>query len=378
MRRPGIAMVTALFPPSIGGIQSHTHHLAQKLARRGLEVHVVTREVPGAPRSEVTGNVHVHREGSGTASFIAGALRRLHALRSRFDVLHAHQLLSPTTIAILFRLFSDKRILLNPHASGSVGDVQTLRRQGPLGEARLVLARRSADAFIAISRPIRAELEGAGVAPSAILDVRNGVDVSAFHPTDAARRARLRCELGLPEGPLVISAGRIAREKGVDVLVAAWPQVVARLPDAHLCILGDGAEREALSRLLPEALWMGGIADVAPYLGAADAFALASRTEGMPVALLEAMACGLPCVATAVGGTVEVLEDGLTGRLVPSEDPVRLAEGLVEALSEPSWGAAARSHVVRRFSLDDVADRCVEIYLSLFADGEPLGRRAVP
>jgi glycosyltransferase involved in cell wall biosynthesis len=376
--RPGIAMLTALFPPSIGGIQSHTRDLAHKLARRGLEVHVITREVPGAPRSEVMGNVHVHRQGTGTASFIAGALLRLRALRSRFEVLHAHQLLSPTTIAILWRLFSDKRILLNPHASGDIGDVQTLRRQGALGGARLALARRSADAFIAISRPIRAELEGAGVAPSAILDVRNGVDVDRFQPVDSDGRARLRRELGLPEGPLVITSGRIAREKGVDVLVAAWPRVAARIPSARLCILGDGAERQALSRLLPEALWVGGVADVAPYLRAADAFALASRTEGMPVALLEAMACGLPCVATAVGGTVEVLEDGLTGRLVPSEDPVRLAEGLVEALSGPSWGAAARSHVVQGFSLDDVADRCMEIYLSLLTVGEPLGRRAVP
>lgn len=371
-------MVTALFPPSIGGIQSHTHHLAQKLARRGLEVHVVTREVSGAPRSEVTDGVHVYREGSGTLSFVAGALRRLHALRSRFDVLHAHQLLSPTTVAILCHLFLDKRILLNPHASGEVGDVQALRRQGPLGEARLALARHSADAFIAISRPIRAELEDAGVAPSAIRDVRNGVDIDGFQPAEAAGRARLRRELGLPEGPLVVSAGRIAREKGVDVLVAAWPNVLTRIPSAHVCILGEGAERERLSRLLPQALWLGGVADVAPYLRAADAFALPSRTEGMPVALLEAMACGLPCVATAVGGTVEVLEDGLTGRLVPSEDPGRLAEGLVEALSGPSWGAAARAHVVRSFSLDDVADRYLEIYVSLVALGEPMGRGAVP
>jgi glycosyltransferase involved in cell wall biosynthesis len=370
-------MVTALFPPSIGGIQSHTYQLARKLARRGLDVHVVTRELPSVPRFEVTDGVQVYREGTGTLSFVAGGLRRLHALRSRFDVLHAHQLLSPTTIAILGRLFFDKRILLNPHASGGVGDVQSLRRQGPLGEARLALARHSADAFVAISRPIRAELEEEGVAPSAIRDVRNGVDIDGFQPAEPAVRARLRRELGLPEGPLVVSAGRIAREKGVDVLVAAWPRVLARIPSANLCILGDGAERAPLSRLLPQALWMGGIPDVARYLRAADAFALPSRTEGMPVALLEAMACGLPCVATAVGGTVEVLEDGFTGRLVPSEDPGRLAEGLVEALSAPSWGATARAHVVRTFSLDDVADRYVEIYVSLLALGEPMSRGAV-
>ncbi|GAC1341857.1 MAG: hypothetical protein NVSMB23_13980 [Myxococcales bacterium] len=371
-------MVTALYPPSIGGIQSHTQHLARKLVRRGLEVHVVTREVPGAPRSEVSDGVQVHRVGTGTGSFIGGALQKLHGLRSRFEVLHAHQLLSPTTVAILCRFVSDKRILLNPHASGGIGDVQSLRRQGPLGEARLALARRAADAFIAISRPIRAELEAAGVAPSAIRDVRNGVDVEGFHPADEGERARLRAALGLPPGPLVLSAGRIAREKGVDVLVAAWPAVAARVPGARLCILGDGAERATLSRTLPEALWVGGVPDVAPYLRAADAFALPSRTEGMPVALLEAMACGLPCVATAVGGTVEVLEDGFSGRLVPSEDPARLADGLVEALSGRPWGAAARAQVVRRFSLDDVADRYVEIYLSLLALGEPIGRGAVP
>lgn len=376
--RPGIAMVTALYPPSIGGIQSHTQHLARKLVRRGLEVHVVTRELPGAPRSEVTDGVHVHRTGTGTLTFVAGALHKLHALRSRFDVLHAHQLLSPATVAIACRLFSDKRILLNPHASGDVGDVQSLRRHGFLGEVRLALARRAADAFIAISQPIRAELEAAGVPPAAIRDVRNGVDVDGFRPAQEGERAALRRALGLPEGPLVVSAGRIAREKGVDVLVAAWPQVVRSVPAARLCIAGDGAERAALSQALPEALWLGGVADVGPYLRAADAFVLPSRTEGMPVALLEAMACGLPCVATAVGGTVEVIEDGFSGRLVPSESPDRLAAGIVEALSCPAWGAVARTQVVRRFSLDDVADRYVEIYLSLLALGEPIGRGAVP
>ena len=206
-----------------------------------------------------------------------------------------------------------------------------------------------ADAFVAISGPIRAELRDAGVPAERILVVPNGVDVERFRPATADERAALRRSLGLPEGPLVVYTGRLSPEKGVDVLVAAWPRVLARIPSARLWVLGDGAERvrlgEAARRAgVADAIALPGpIADVSPFVRAADAAVLPSRTEGMPIALLEAMACAVPVVATAVGGSAEVLRDGSDRAPVPPEQPDALADAIVEALSDPEAPVRARA-----------------------------------
>jgi glycosyltransferase involved in cell wall biosynthesis len=94
---------------------------------------------------------------------------------------------------------------------------------------------------------------------------------------------------------------------------------------------------------------------------------LPSYAEGLPIALLEAMACGLPSVATAIGGTMRVLSDDLHGRLVPVADPAALAQGLIQALGAGGhvWGEQARQHVVAQFSLDAVADRYIQMYETL-------------
>lgn len=385
-----VAMLTSLYPPSVGGIQSHTHSLSRALAAKGAEVHVVTRRAPGHPAHAADGTLHVHRVGAppgapgplATVAYVAGAARLVASLRPRVDVIHAQQLLSPSSAALVLSVLTGTPILLNPHACGAIGDVGVLSSTA-LGRLRLRATVRRADAFVAISGPIGAELREAGVPEARILAVPNGVDVERFRPAAAEERAALRRSLGLPEGPLVVYTGRLAPEKGVDVLAAAWPRVLARLPSARLWMLGDGAERGRLADAARQAgvagtiALPGPVADVSPFVRAADAAVLPSRTEGMPVALLEAMACAVPVVATAVGGSAEVLRDGVTGRLVPPERPDALADALVEALEEPAAHArarAARAEVVARYGLDHVADVLLEIYARLRrnapADGE--------
>jgi glycosyltransferase involved in cell wall biosynthesis len=376
-----VAMLTSLYPPSVGGIQSHTFWLSRALAAKGAEVHVVTRRAPGHPAHGVEGNLHVHRVGApprspgplATLAYVAGAARLVASLRPRVDVIHAHQLLSPSSAALVLSALTHTPILLNPHACGAIGDVGVLSSTA-LGRMRLRATVLRADAFVAISGPIGAELREAGVPPERILVVPNGVDVERFRPAAAEDRAALRRCLGLPNGPLVVYTGRLAPEKGVDLLVAAWPRVLAGVPSARLWMLGEGAERsrlvEAARRAgVAEAIVLPGpVADVSPFLRAADAAVLPSRTEGMPVALLEAMACAVPVVATAVGGSAEVLRDGVTGRLVPPERPDALADALVEALGDPEAHArarAARAEVVARYGLDHVADVFLEIYARL-------------
>jgi glycosyltransferase involved in cell wall biosynthesis len=387
----GVAILTSLFPPSVGGIQTQTLALARGLAELGTEVHVVTRPAPGRPAREEDGGVTIHRVGlstggpAATVAYVALAQRVVASLGDRISVLHAQQLLSPASVALVDCGLRRTPFVVTAHASGAVGDVASLARQGPLGRARLLALRRHAGAFVAVSGPIRDELALAGIPQNRIRSIPNGVDTRRFTPTDDAERRRLRRMLGLPPVPVALYAGRLAPEKGVDLLLDGWAAARRLGCLGFLCVVGDGPERAALERrardhgILGAVRFAGATAEVGPWLRAADAFVLPSRQEGLSVALLEAMACGLAVVATAVGGTVDAVGD--TAVLVPP-DPEALAGALARMLDEPGrareLGGRARRRAVERFGILEVARRHLELYGEIAARGRGDGhaRRA--
>ena len=355
----GIGMLAGVFPPLIGGIQTHTLQLTRALVERGVEVHVLTRHYPGLRRYELISGVEVHRVGEAglprglrAASYLAGALAAMHRLRDRLHVIHAHQLYAPAAVGILGRAMLGRPLVLNPH---SPVEIKSLGR----------LQRRCGDAFVSICEPIAEGLLRAGIPRERIHSIPNGVDTERFRPATAAERSELRRTLAISQDPTIVYAGRLSRVKGIDVLLDAWP----RLQDkARLCIVGGG-EDEAGLRAQADGLrnvrFVGAVRDTAPWLRAADAGVLPSRSEGLSIALLEAMSCGLPMVATAVGGTAGAIDDGIEGLLVPPEDPGKLAAALLRALETPSLGAAARARILARHSKDRVADEFLALYRAL-------------
>jgi glycosyltransferase involved in cell wall biosynthesis len=363
----------------VGGIQTHTLNLSQELRARGMDVFVLTRPHPGLPRYEEIRGVPTYRLGAtwgGPAiratSYILECCRFLARNPEKWDIAHVHQMLSPMTVGLLARMLLGKKLVINPHASGSIGDVEILRAQRPVsGRARLAGAVKFADAFVSISHEIRDDLKSLGVREERIWEIPNGVDTDHFRPLPRQEREALRRALGLPKGWLVVYTGRLAAEKGLDNLLQAWPRVRAHRSDAQLAIVGSG---EQLTSLLAKAEslgvadsihFAGECTDAAPVLRAADAFVLPSSTEGLPISLLEAMACGLPIVATAVGGSRQLVEDGVSGGLVPSGDSHSLSEKLLIA-GDPAlagaWGHQARRHIVAHYSLQTVAETYVELY----------------
>jgi glycosyltransferase involved in cell wall biosynthesis len=388
----GVAILTSLFPPSVGGIQTQTLALARGLAELGTEVHVVTRPAPGRPAREDAFGVTVHRTGlarggpAATLAYVALGARVVASLGERVSVLHAHQLLSPATVALVACGLRRTPFVVTAHASGAVGDVASLARQGPLGRARLLALRNHADAFVAVSRPIRDELTLAGIPADRIRSIPNGVDTRRFSPADHAERRRLRRALALPPVPLALYAGRLAPEKGVDLLVDAWAAARRSGCLAVLCIVGEGPERAALERrardhgVLGAVRFAGPTEDVAPWLRAADAFVLPSRQEGLSVALLEAMACGLAIVATDVGGTGAAAADAAL--LVPPGDVPALAEAIRCVLDEPGrareLGERARQRAVERFGILQVARRHLELYREVCLHAGRVPRFVVP
>jgi starch synthase len=227
---------------------------------------------------------------------------------------------------------------------------------------------RSARALVVSSRAERERVgERYGLASARLAAIPNPIDTDVWQPPDD--RAATRRELGIPnETRLVAWHGRVeVAKKGLDVLLGAWAHLARE--DRRLLLIGDGADASELrSRIAGSGLhgvhfhdhYLSDGRELARLLGAADVYVLPSRHEGMAVAPLEAMACGLPLVATRVSGVAETLPDGEAsgGLTVPAEDPASLAGALAGLLDDPAHarelGARARQTALERFSLDAV------------------------
>ncbi len=201
-----------------------------------------------------------------------------------------------------------------------------------------------------------------GLDPARLTVIPNGIDPA---PIDAAAPVE-RASIGVPEDAhLALFVGRLDPQKGLPDLLDAAERVIARRPDWHLALVGDGPERAGLldairtrSALGDRVRWLGRRDDVPGLLKSADVLVLPSLWEGMPNAVLEAMAARRPVVGTAVEGTEDLVVPDQTGWLVPPRDPAALAHALDEAADDPDrrrrYGEAARLRVEREFSLDAV------------------------
>jgi glycosyltransferase involved in cell wall biosynthesis len=368
-----VAMLVQDYLPALGGAERQLSNLAPLLVEHGVDVHVLTRHRAGSRRFEASAAVPVYRLPApgprvvASASYTASALWRLRQLNPA--VLHAHGLLSPSTTALAARELWGVPVLAKPLRGGALGDIVRLRRKLG-GRLRLAALARQVDAFAVISREIDTELAELDVPPERRLYLPNGVDTQRFRPIEPAARAARRMELSLPSGPLVVFSGRLAPEKNLAELLKIWPRIRAAIADAGLLILGSGPERANLERLVSAGVMLQGkVDDVSAYLACCDVFVLPSLGEGLSNALLEAMAAGLPVVATDVGGSGDVIRHGESGWLVPPRAPTELLAGLLALLRNPTLaaelGQRARAHATQHHDLGILAARLVEVYRKL-------------
>jgi glycosyltransferase involved in cell wall biosynthesis len=208
--------------------------------------------------------------------------------------------------------------------------------------------------------------------------IYNGISIDA--PADHPAKEQCRSRFGLPaEVPLAGTVGRLVPVKNHMSLLEAFSIVRKSVPDVHLAILGDGELKEAL-RARAEALDLSGdvtflptTPDVGTFYGSLDCFVLSSDSEGLPLTLLEALAAGLPAVATAVGGIPEVIDTGVNGHTVPKDSPGALAERIIEVLRHPAssaeMGRRGRETVVQRFDIRRCVEEIERLYSEVLGEG---------
>jgi glycosyltransferase involved in cell wall biosynthesis len=288
-------------------------------------------------------------------------------LRSRrVDIVHAHKFGSNAWAAVLGRLLRVPVVVSHEHTWSFEG--QPLRK---LVDRRIVGP--YSDAVIAVSEADRRRMiERVGMPADRVVLIPNGI--STPQPEDGAA---IRVELGFGQDvPILVLTAGLRPQKAIDVMLEAMGLLRSAQPDVQLLIVGPGDPTQLRARAAGIGVddvvtFTGTRGDVAQILAASNIGVLSSDFEGMPLAVLEYMAAGLPVVATDVGGVPEIVDHGRSGLLVPPRDPVALSGAIDTVLSDRSMarsmGAAGRARQQREFSAELMADRVYCLYDSLLA-----------
>jgi glycosyltransferase involved in cell wall biosynthesis len=350
----------------VGGAETIAIRLA--IAQREQGHHVSIVALTGGPLEAACAAaqlpVHILPGRSG-ARRAAGAA--LHFARRRCDVVNTHNP-SAHRVGLAARLMGFPVLALTMH--GEVSRSYQRLLGSPLADGVIACSSRVAETFFAWHP---------GFDRRRLVVVENGVALPERSVAGDALATVRR-----PGHRVVVCVARLDPLKDLGNLIRA---VAAQKHPTQLVVVGDGEEREKLEALAhhtgarDRVAFLGFRSDVAALLAAADLFALSSRTEGLSIAVLEAMAAGLPVVATAVGGTPDLVVPERTGLLVPPGDPVALGAAISRLLDDrarcTAFGAAGRERVLARFSLNAMARNYLEVYRELEARRPRLARQLV-
>lgn len=378
---PRILMYSSYFPPEFSGAAKQALLLATELRRIGHEVEFLTVRWPGLAETDVVDGFRVTRLEAGQGQkhrelrLWWNMLRFLLRRRHEFDVVHSHgAYYTNAFIGPMTRLLGMRSVI---KASLAADDLHQGQRRAVRWLHRHFLG--SIDACIAISRQLRDEFLALDIAPERVHGLPNAVDLQRFRPASADEKAALRLKLGLPlDQPVYVFAGVIDARKNINWLADCWCEQDAFRTGGLLLVLGPQsrddphgvltARLRKLQQQMPGRLrWIGDCQDTCDYLRAADAFVLPSLKEGLPNALLEAMACGLPCVAANSSGNCELVSDRVTGLLYTPDSAAELARASQDALGEPArqMGARARALMEKEYSVEHLARRYSDLYRAL-------------
>jgi glycosyltransferase involved in cell wall biosynthesis len=381
---PRVMLVVGAYYPEISSGGQQCRAVAKALASRVRFLVLATAVDQSLPTEDLVDGVRVFRlpiDVNDAASRVAATLRLMKTmwrLRAEFDVVHIHGISSKNVpVTALARLLG-KRVVLTLHTAGQ-DEPQVVERRGVAASRAL----RAADVVMSVSPVLSTRYHEAGLPTARLRDTINGIDVTRFRPASKDERRTQRRSLDLPERPTILFVGFFSRDKRPDVLFNAWLSIARTMSEPPaLLFIGATASPyfEVDSELAPGMREQAQAAGLAPllrfveftneierYYQAADLFALPSVREALPMALLEAMASGLPVIASRLpGATDTIVTDGRDGLLVPPGDASAMTQAITSVLNDPHratrLGTAARDTITTRFSIARAAEDWLAVY----------------
>ena len=405
MKAPRVVIYIKSFPPFsiVGGTEQQCKILSEELVKKDIDVFIVTEQKTGNTKSfEIINSVPVYRVGSlvwlrklpsyfnrklekrdGFSSgnknkfsvirsvsrlltrdlpncyFFVSSLCFLYRRRNDFDILHIHGMHLIASFGVRIAQLLNKKVIVKESSSSNAMTFYMV----PIASKKKIF---EADLFIGISNRILSDLVSLGIPKGKIRYIPNGVKTEDW-----------KWQLDLSKERFVTCVGNLDQQprKGLDILLKSW-QILARRYNktCPLQIFGRG-DPELLRQLVIQlgiegfVFFPGFVGNIKQRLLDSCLFVLSSRIEGLSNALLEAMSLGLPCVATDVSGSQDLIQNGINGLLVPSEDPEALAKAILFMLDNPDkakeMGYNARKTIERQYAISGIADRYAELYKEL-------------
>ncbi len=399
-----VCIFTETYYPVVGGGETQARLLAEGLTKRGCSVLILTRRSdPSLARKERIGEISIYRlPPSGRHhlnkwGLLLSSFPALFRLRSRYDVILVSGFRVVGIAAVLVSKLSGKICLLKSDNNGELSgaffqgglEKAGLKTGGLLFKAFIGIRNhilRQAGGFVAISSQIADEYQAHGVPGGAkVYRIPNSVDTDLFQPVPPKTKSKLREALGLPQDKrLVIFTGRLVSYKGLPLLLQVWGRIARENPETALVLVGGGsmdiynAEEQlkdyvAANHLENKVIFCGEVQNVHQYLQASDIFVFPTQKEAFGISVIEAMACGLPVVATPVGGLMDILvheRNGLVIRPDHGEDLYKELKrlisdkGLAEALGKSALQTAKDCYSVNR-----VTGKYLELFQQLLDKG---------
>lgn len=396
---PRICLLTNSFYPMIGGGETHALQLCREYLRKGGQIFVVTRRIRAdLQKREVVDGLPIYRlPPSGCRRFgkylmTFPTLAELIKRQKEYDLLYVCGLRIAGIPAMLASRILGKPCVLRAESLGELsGDfiwkspderirrtrMRPLLEWGIQARNHLLLG---ASAFISISSPIAEEFESMGVPGSKNRRIHNGINMEALQSRTLSRSV-LRSRLELPQDAIIFAySGKLNKGKGLERLLAVWERFSKMYPRAHLVLIGAGGLQylsceEALRgfvvqhQLQNSVTFTGFRTNVGEYLCSADFFVFPSENEAFGLSLAEAMACGLPCLASRTGGIPDIVEDGKNGRLVDPYDESAWLQAMTDLIRRPEYarelGRQGQRTILEKFSISTVTDEHLALFRSL-------------
>ena len=359
-----------------GGTEKFAGLLAKKISQRNIRVKILTT------RKSFKNRKHYFLNNVPVVSFYIPPIRFIGTLyyylllsiylffhRFEYQIIQVFFLKHSAFVSTIIGKFLNKKIVCRLACAGEYGDISAIKKI-PFYFFFLKIFK-NIDAFIALSKKIEEELINYNFSKDKIYFIPNGVDIEKFKmPED---KKALKEKYGFINNKIITFVGRLSKQKGIEFLIEAFKNL--SIQGKHLLILGEGHLKEKLINyaesigISKKVNFLGFCENVSDYLKISDLFVLSSISEGLSNALLEAMACGLPVVATKVSGNVDLIEDGINGFLVEPGNPKALASAIEKVLNDENlskkMGEANRKKIEKYYSLEKVVSSYIAIYKEL-------------